>query len=489
MRTKYILLTILSSLVFASCNYLDFDETNNLKTKEDMYKYFGTSKSMLTHVYSYMPQGYQLFATSGGLFTEDRYSMRDCASDDGEFGAYADNIQNTNNGNWSPIKTYDDSWTLYRGIRAANSFIAEIAQVDFTRYEHDGQYTNWMKQLKYFPYEARVLRAHYFFELARRYGDIAMPLEVLTEEEANSVTHLTLTGKLNAEDFRHLRDEFDNLKVLDISNAEIKMYSGKAGTYPNGKFYIYMPNFIPAYAFSNVVDGVTKGKATLEKVILSEKTKNIEDAAFKGCENLKICQIRKKTAPNLLPEALADSVTAIFVPLGSSDSYRYKDRWQNFAFIEGEPVETTLQVGAMGKLEEEILKAGLQPRDINFLTVEGKLDNADFKLIRDYMPNLVSVDISRTNATAIPDFTFAQKKYLLNMKLPHNLKSIGQRVFSNCGRLCGTLELPASVTAIEFGAFMGCDNLRYVLATGNKITTLGDNLFGEGVPSKLVYKK
>ena len=286
----------------------------------------------------------------------------------------------------------------------------------------------------------------------------------MTEEEANSVTHLTLTGKLNAEDFRHLRDEFANLKVLDISNAEIKMYSGKAGTYPNGKFYIYMPNFIPAYAFSNVVGGVTKGKATLEKVILSEKTKNIEDAAFKGCENLKICQIRKKTAPNLLPEALADSVTAIFVPLGSSDSYRYKDRWQNFAFIEGEPVETTLQVGAMGKLEEEILKAGLQPRDINF-------------------------DISRTNATAIPDFTFAQKKYLLNMKLPHNLKSIGQRVFSNCGRLCGTLELPASVTAIEFGAFMGCDNLRYVLATGNKITTLGDNLFGEGVPSKLVYKK
>ena len=124
-------------------------------------------------------------------------------------------------------------------------------------------------------------------------------ISMMTEEEANSVTHLTLTGKLNAEDFRHLRDEFDNLKVLDISNAEIKMYSGKAGTYPNGKFYIYMPNFIPAYAFSNVVDGVTKGKATLEKVILSEKTKNIEDAAFKGCENLKICQIRKKTAPNL----------------------------------------------------------------------------------------------------------------------------------------------------------------------------------------------
>lgn len=314
-------------------------------------------------------------------------------------------------------------------------------------------------------------------------------ISMMTEDEANSITHLTLTGKLNAEDFRHLRDEFDNLKVLDISNAEIKMYSGKAGTYPGGKFYIYMPNFIPAYAFSNVVDGAVKGKQTLEKVILSEKTRNIEDAAFKGCRNLRICQIRKKEAPNLLPEALADSITAIFVPLGSSDSYRYKDRWQSFAFIEGEPVEATLQVGSMGKLEEEIQKAGLQPRDINFLTVEGKLDNADMKLIRDYMPNLVSVDISKTNATTIPDFTFAQKKYLLNMKLPQGLKSIGQRAFSNCGRLCGTLELPAGVTAIEFGAFMGCDNLRHVLATGDKITTLGDSLFGDGVPSKLIYNK
>ena len=41
----------------------------------------------------------------------------------------------------------------------------------------------------------------------------------------------------------------------------------------------------------------------------------------------------------------------------------------------------------------------------------------------------------------------------------------------------------------KLNAFMGCDNLRYVLATGDKITTLGDSLFGDGVPSKLVYKK
>ncbi len=313
-------------------------------------------------------------------------------------------------------------------------------------------------------------------------------ISMMTEEEANSITHLTLTGKINAIDFRHLRDGFEKLEVLDISNADIRMYTGKEGTHPD-KFYVYMANFIPAYAFcGRLENGAYQGKLSLRKVILSEKIKNIEDAAFKGCINLDICQIRKKTPPNLLPEALADTITAIFVPLGSSDEYRLKNRWENFAFLEGEPLEASFQVGALGSLEEEILSTGLQPKDINFLTVEGKLDDADFKLIRDYMPMLVSVDISKTSATRIPDFTFAQKKYLLRIKLPSQLKIIGQRVFSNCGRLSGSIELPATVTAIEYGAFMGCEKLRQVVVTGDQLTTLGENLFGSG-ESKLIYQQ
>ena len=313
-------------------------------------------------------------------------------------------------------------------------------------------------------------------------------VELLTENEANQITHLTLQGKLNAVDFRHLRDEFTSLRVLDISNASISMYTGKNGTYPD-KFYIYPGNCIPAYAFcKQKEDGSYQGKTSLEHVILSEKTKNIEDAAFKGCTNLKICQIRKKTAPNLLPGALADSITAIFVPLGSSDSYRHKDRWENFSFVEGTPTAVTVQIAKMGSLASELLNAGVQPRDVNFLTIEGKMDETDFKLIRDYMPNLVSVNMENCNATTIPEYTFTQKKYMLNITLPKGLTTIGQRAFSGCTRLCGTLVLPASVTAIEYGAFIGCDNLRRVLATGTQITTLGDNLFGDSNASKIVYQ-
>lgn len=186
MKTKHIILALLSPLAFASCDYLDFDETSGLVTKENVYLYFNSTKQALTQVYSYMPQGYEAFTTLNTVNGED-FAMRDCASDDGEFGATGATVQYVNNGSWSAINTYDTAWELYEGIRAANSFLVEIENTDFTRYEEDGQYQNWIRQLRYFPYEARVLRAYYFFELARRYGDIAMPTTVLTAEQANTI--------------------------------------------------------------------------------------------------------------------------------------------------------------------------------------------------------------------------------------------------------------------------------------------------------------
>lgn len=305
-------------------------------------------------------------------------------------------------------------------------------------------------------------------------------ISYFTEAEANGITSLTLTGKINAIDFKHLRNEFKNLEELDLSNVEIRLYAGNDGTYPD-KFYVYPTNCIPAHAL--------KGKQTLRKIVLSEKIKNIEDEAFKGCTSLSICQIQKKKAPNLMKEALTDSLTAVFVPIGCSDSYRQSKQWDTYSIIEGTPVKATVQVGMMGTLEEEIIKSGIQPGSINYLTIEGKLDAADFKLIRNYMHNLVSVDLSKTNATHIPEFTFTQKKYLLNIKLPHALKSIGERAFSSCKRICGSIELPATVTSLGYGAFLGCDNLRHVIVTGNKLTAVGDHVFGTDGEMKLIYQK
>lgn len=183
MKIRNIIIAGVCSLSMLSCSYLDFDETNGGNSEDDLYALFGTIKQMLTNVYSSMP-AYAGFTAAASV---DGLAMRDCASDDAEYGVTNAAVQNVNNGNWSATNTYDDVWTLYNGIRAANNFIENFESVDLSRFSSLANYENQMKQLQYYPYEARVLRAYYFFELARRYGNIAMPLKALTVEQANAI--------------------------------------------------------------------------------------------------------------------------------------------------------------------------------------------------------------------------------------------------------------------------------------------------------------
>lgn len=127
------------------------------------------------------------------------------------------------------------------------------------------------------------------------------------------------------------------------------MYAGKNGTYPN-RFYVYPANCIPAYAFCKQMDDSTFiGKETLTRIILSDKTKNIEDAAFKGCKISRYARYGRKRLPICCPKhwpiALQpylfhwDAVTPI-VP----------KEWETFAFIEGEPLTVNVQIGKWAAL-------------------------------------------------------------------------------------------------------------------------------------------
>ena len=177
------------AILCAGCNVLDFDETSADYTREDMITDYGNINRLLTNVYGYMP---------GKDIADVSSALRDCGSDDAEYADPEASVQRFTNGNWSAISTVDTKWELYGGVRAANDFldlvwddetkdIQEKVKENLSIFRYTSKYNQQMEHLACFPYEARVLRAYYFFELARRYGDIPMPLVKLTAEEANAI--------------------------------------------------------------------------------------------------------------------------------------------------------------------------------------------------------------------------------------------------------------------------------------------------------------
>ncbi|MCL3781147.1 RagB/SusD family nutrient uptake outer membrane protein [Prolixibacteraceae bacterium JC049] len=187
MKIKSIYILMSALFIVTACNHLDFDESTG-ESKEFFYSYFDKTTSLVNHHYSYL---YQDFGVLDG-------AMLDCATDDAEYVYTNSKIQNFNNGIWSALKPLDTRWNeSYSAIRSINDFLASYANADFSRFENNKDYAERLKLMESLPYEARLLRAIYYFDLAKRYGAIPMPLTVLTIDEANSISATPFTEVIN----------------------------------------------------------------------------------------------------------------------------------------------------------------------------------------------------------------------------------------------------------------------------------------------------
>jgi len=106
---------------------------------------------------------------------------------------------------------------------------------------------------------------------------------LLSVDEKASITQLTVTGKLNARDFKCFRDEIINLAVLDISATTIDYYSGFQGA-RWGYNLVYPANEIPKWSFYDPDN--SRPKATLTTVKLPPSLFSIGEGAFMDCINI-----------------------------------------------------------------------------------------------------------------------------------------------------------------------------------------------------------
>jgi len=112
---------------------------------------------------------------------------------------------------------------------------------------------------------------------------------LLTNDEKNTITDLSLVGTIDARDFKTMRDSMSVLSHVDISKVKITSYDGFDGTYEYFENPIYYANEIPRLAFFS--DYNNMGKLTLTSIILPDSLNSIGQGAFRKCSGLKMITI------------------------------------------------------------------------------------------------------------------------------------------------------------------------------------------------------
>ena len=166
-------------LLLTSCADLDYTEETT-RDEEWTFTYFNEGiKGLVSGVYAQVYNNE--FASNSAYFLAG-------ATDEAQYALEAGNVNSYVNGGWSPANPFDRTWTKsYTAIADANMFLEKLDEADISDWEQNPEYSKWVSQLELFPYELRFLRAYFYFELFRTYGDVPLVTTTLTNAQANSV--------------------------------------------------------------------------------------------------------------------------------------------------------------------------------------------------------------------------------------------------------------------------------------------------------------
>ena len=207
---KYMLACSLMVVGGTSCqDRLDYNEVTEYDSQE-VFSSFNRTRSFVSNVYSRLQNGMNDGFKRGAVLAS--------ACDEAEFAWTDSNIHHFFNGAWNKNNTLTTTWAdMYSGIRAVNFYLRESQGQTFDSFKHNEEYLQEMERFERYQYEVRFLRAFFYFNLVRTYGDVPLITTVLTEDEANSL------GRTSADEvFQFIFDECDDIAdKLPVDYAEV----------------------------------------------------------------------------------------------------------------------------------------------------------------------------------------------------------------------------------------------------------------------------
>ena len=207
MKIKNILSLAVVMLALASCgDKMDYKEYSVFD--EDYVKTtFARSAGLVTSVYNDLD--YDFGNYSGALLAS--------ATDESVYSHSGNAIEKFYDGGWSASNNNDASlWTkCWRGISYANLFLTEFKDQTFEDYLTDLDYKAELHQYQNLQFEARFLRAYYYFLLVRSFGGVPLITTTMDAMEINSQPRATSDDVF----------QFINSECKAIQDTIVKDYS------------------------------------------------------------------------------------------------------------------------------------------------------------------------------------------------------------------------------------------------------------------------
>ena len=217
MKLNKLIYSVLGIFALSSCaDNMEYKEYSNYDANY-VKRTFGDVGGLVSNIYQELDTDFGNY--SGAVLGS--------ATDEAEYAYTGNSIEYFYNGSWSPTNAQSSMWTAcYKAIADCNLYLEEFTGLTFSDYEQISDYKAEMYRYNNYQYEVRFLRAYFYFNLVRQYGDVPFTDHVLSTSEVNSLT------RTPAQDiFDYIISECDAIKndiIPDYTKLGDLMPSGES---------------------------------------------------------------------------------------------------------------------------------------------------------------------------------------------------------------------------------------------------------------------
>lgn len=215
MKINKLFIGALTMLALASCDEKMEYHEYNIYDKDYITKNFANVGGFMTDIYNTVDYDFGNYSSG---------AMQASATDESMYSKLGNAIEDFYNGGWSPSNAKGSIWNnMYSGIRVCNHVLEQMQGLTFDELILNKDYSQQMHRYQNYQYEARFMRAYFYFALVRQYGGVPLVTSEITAQEANSVSRNTTD-----EVFEYIISE-----CADIQNKIVADYSN-LGDYSTG---------------------------------------------------------------------------------------------------------------------------------------------------------------------------------------------------------------------------------------------------------------